>query len=91
MSDSDPVLGPKKTWTEEDWEEYRELSWTSRRLTDLVVLVPRLGRLVGPIMTRYAERRQRREYEKTRRARTRQDQVAKSHRMPGPRRPGRKR
>jgi hypothetical protein len=57
MSDGDvPKLGPKKTWTDEDWEEYRSLPWTSRRLTDLVVLAPRMSRWIVPLMMRHEER-----------------------------------
>jgi hypothetical protein len=91
VSDGDPVLGPKRTWTNADWGEYRSLSWISRRLTDLVILLPRLALWVGPIMIRYDERRQRRNCEKTRRPRALQEMAAKSHRMPGPRSRGRKR
>jgi hypothetical protein len=87
---SDNGLESKSTWTKEDWEEYRSLSWTSRRLTDLVMLVPPLGRWVGPLMLRNDERRQRKRYERTQHERTRQEQVARSHRIPGPRARGRK-
>jgi hypothetical protein len=90
VSNDDPVLGLKRTWTKADWEEYRCLSWINRRLTDLVILVPRLTSWVGPLMIHYDERRQRRNYEKARRTRARQETVAKSHRMPGPRARSRK-
>src|SRR5580693_5387230 len=60
-------LGPKRTWTAEDWEEYRRLSWVSRRATDLMLLAPAMARWLVPLMIRFDDRRDRRRYEKSRR------------------------
>ena len=56
---SDDELGAESSWNDADWEEYRRLSWISRRLTDVVALIPSLGRLIAPLIDRYGERRQR--------------------------------
>ena len=42
VSGGNPVLGPKRTWTKTDWEEYLEPVVDKPQLTNSVVSVPRL-------------------------------------------------
>jgi hypothetical protein len=34
----------KGTWSKEEWDKYRRLSWASRRMVDIMCLFPSLSR-----------------------------------------------
>jgi hypothetical protein len=83
--DDSDRLGPKRTWTEEDWAEYRRLPWVSRRVTDILVLAPKLARRLAPLIMRFEEELERRRYARDRRDASR-ERGAVRHRTPASRR-----
>jgi hypothetical protein len=61
------VIGSKRGWTEEDWEEYRALPWSGRRLLDVVAVLPATSRWLVPLIEQEAEYSRQRSYEKAHR------------------------
>ena len=68
MNSDIQVVGPRQTWGEDDWDEYRGLSLISRRLADLVELMPRMARWLLPLIAAHEGRVRRRRYERLRRS-----------------------
>jgi hypothetical protein len=57
MSDGDfPVITPKKSWTSDQWDIYRRMPWTHRKLADMIVLLPGVSRWLAGRAVRYEVR-----------------------------------
>ena len=66
MNSDIQVVGPRQTWCEDDWDEYRSLSWVSRKLADVMELLPGTARWLAPLIIAHEGHVQRRQYERIR-------------------------
>ena len=61
------VVMRRRAWSEDDWDEYRQLPWLGRRLADLTRLIPATEQWLAPLIGLHAQYVRRRNYEKARR------------------------
>lgn len=64
---NDEVTAGKREWTEDDWEEYRDLPWFSRRMADVTRAVPATERWLVPLIGLHVHNTKMRGYDRSHR------------------------